>query len=478
MPRAIATGRVKKVPIGNSSLQCNGAAPTYATSAVNLGISGSSPFTIAFWGYVNVTSGTQTFVALGNSSGANTGIIISSSGNIWNLFVPGLGTIPVANPIITPNILYEVFVIYNGPGSSIVIGVNGLVINDFSTLTMNLVNTPIVVARDYNGASPITGGISDLRIWNVALTPTQVSTMCSTRVVPTTGLVRRYLFNDGTGSTAIDSSPSASNLTITNPYWAKNFVPYGLPIKASSTPAQLPKCLFYYEADQGITLDVSNKVSQWNDLSGNGSHMLQTTPSLRFGYTASSVNGLPSVNLTTGTLNAMSAVINYFANQPHTLVVVARASATQSALFSGILALGSGGVGGQTSSIGTDNSRKLWFGGTGDGTPLFFEPVNGTTYLLVKKSDGSFITSYINHVNMGVTKQLVTYSVSPLMNAVIGQYSAGSDSGNWNVVSIAGFNKELSQPEMNALATYYNNKYAIGLTVGGRVATTGRVLIT
>ena len=44
-----------------------------------------------------------------------------------------------------------------------------------------------------------------------------------------------------------------------------------------------------------ITLDGSNNVEQWDDKSGNGRNLVQATVSLRPGYLASGINGLPAV---------------------------------------------------------------------------------------------------------------------------------------------------------------------------------------
>lgn len=477
MPRSDATNRVKRMPIGFSSLMCNGSSPTVATSGTNIGISGASAFSIAGYAYINNLSGTQTVFSIGSAAGSGTGISLRTSTNTWNLNIQGIGTVPGVTTIV-PNQINEFVVTYAGGSAPFIISLNGVVINGSGSITMNTTNSLLYMGRDYSSSNALTGGISDVRVWNVALSVNDIATMYATREVPTTGLIRRYKLNEGTGSSIADSSVNNDTGTVSNPYWSQNNVPYGLPVLPVAKPSQLPKCLFYYEADQGVTLDGSNKVSQWDDLSGNGTHMTQATSSLRFTYTASSINGYPTVNLVSGTGNIMTAAVNYFANQPHTLVVVAKSSNTQPTLFSGIIALGSGGAGGQTSSIGTDNGRKLWFGGAGDGTPTFNVPTTGTTYMLAKLTDGKNTTSFINHVSQGVTKQLVTFSVSPLSLAVIGQYSAGSDSGNWNVALIAGFAKELLPAELNALANYVNDKYAIGMTVGKRVATSGRSLIT
>ena len=478
MPRTATTGRVSREPIGFNSLLCNGNSPTSAVSGSNLGISGSSAFSFAAWGYLSAITGTQTLVALGDAAGTNTGILIQSSVNVWQVLIQGTGAVPAPAPVIQLGQFYEVVVTYAGGSAPVLIYVNGVVFNGSGSITMNLTNTTVKMARNYSSANPLYGGLSDVRVWNVALTGNQIATMYSTREVPTTGLVRRYKLNEGTGSSIADSSTNNDTGTVTNPLWSRNNVPYGLSILPSATPNQLPSCLFYFEADQGVTLDGSNKVSQWNDLSGNGSHLTQSTAGLRPGYTSSSVNGLPSVNLVAGSGNVMTATTNLFSAQPHTLVVVAKSSTTQPATFCGIVALGSGGAGGNTSSIGTDNTRKFWYGGAGDGTPTYSVPVNGTTYILVKTTDGRLTTGYINHVNQGVSKQLVVFIPSPLSTALFGQYSTGTDSGNWNVVSIAAFLKELTTAEINALSNYYNTKYALGLSIGSRTAASGRTLIT
>jgi len=477
MPRTATTGRVSRAPIGFNSLLCNGNSPTSAVSGGNLGISGSSAFSFAAWGYLSSVTGTQTLVALGDAAGSNTGVIIQSFSNAWQVLIQGTGVVP-ASVSIQQNQFYEVVVTYAGGSAPINIFVNGLAINGSGAVTMNLTNTTVKMGRNYSSANPLFGALSDVRVWNVALTANQIATMYATRVVPTTGLVRRYLLNEGTGSSIADSSVTNDTGTVTNALWSKNNAPYGLSIPAVATPNQIASCLFYFEADQGVTLDGSNKVSQWNDLSGNGSHFTQSTAGLRPGYTLSSINGLPSVNLVAGSGNVMNATTTLFAAQPHTLVVVAKSSSTQPLAHSGIVALGSGGAGGNTTSIGTDNARKIWFGGAGDGTPAYFVPVTGTTYLLIKTCDGRTTSGFINNVSQGSVKQLVAFIPSPLTAALFGQYSTGTDSGNWNVVSVAAFLKELTPAEMNALSNYYNTKYALGLSIGSRTATSGRTLIT
>lgn len=284
--------------------------------------------------------------------------------------------------------------------------------------------------------------------------------------------------NDRTGTTALDSAGTNHGTISGGAAFTTTQYPFMQRIKESSNPGEIAGCIGYWEADQGVTLDGSNKVSQWNDLSGFGAHMTQSDPSIRFGYTASNINGLPTVNMVNTILNKMTATVSFPSNAPHSLVVLCKASATQPVTFSGIVCLGSGGAGGNTSSIGTDNGRKLWTGGAGDGTPTFFVPTTGTTYLIAKTSDVSHVSSYINNVFMGTVKQLTKYNLSPLNLAVLGQYSLGSTSSNMDVAFAAIYNRQISNTELNAIANYAKTKYGLSISTGQRTAVSGRIDIT
>jgi len=338
------------------------------------------------------------------------------------------------------------------------------------------------------GSSPIGGAfryfggaICDVKYWTRALSASEISDLAKTRrndASIRSGLAGEWLLNDRSGTTALDSAGTNHGTISGGAAFTTTQFPFMPRIKESSNPGEISGCIGYWEADQGITLDGSNKVSQWDDLSGFGAHMTQSDPTVRFGYTASSINGRPTVDMVSGILNKMTATINFPATAPHTLIVLAKASTTQPATFSGIVCIGSGGAGGNTSSIGTDNTRKLWTGGAGDGTPTFFVPVTGTTYFLAKTSDTSHVATYIDNVFMGVAKQLAKYSITPLNLAVLGQYSLGSTSSNMNVAFAAVFNRQLSNTEINSIANYAKAKYGLSMTTGQRTAVSGRVAIT
>jgi hypothetical protein len=58
-------------------------------------------------------------------------------------------------------------------------------------------------------------------------------------------------------------------------------------------PDWFSNCMAWYRADQGITL-VSGAVSQWNDLSGNGNTLTQSTSAAR--PTISTLQGIPALS--------------------------------------------------------------------------------------------------------------------------------------------------------------------------------------
>jgi hypothetical protein len=61
----------------------------------------------------------------------------------------------------------------------------------------------------------------------------------------------------------------------------------------SFTPADLTNLRAWYKSDAGIT--IATGVSQWNDQSGNGNHLVQANPARQPVVTAGAINGLPVI---------------------------------------------------------------------------------------------------------------------------------------------------------------------------------------
>jgi len=66
-------------------------------------------------------------------------------------------------------------------------------------------------------------------------------------------------------------------------------------ILSGFSPAKIPGCALWFEADRGI-LTVDGKVSSWLDMSGNGYVISQSTPGSRPSYSSTIINGKPGVS--------------------------------------------------------------------------------------------------------------------------------------------------------------------------------------
>jgi hypothetical protein len=76
-------------------------------------------------------------------------------------------------------------------------------------------NSFVIGADSDNVNKHFDGIIDEPRIWNRALTATEIQNLYLHDIVPTDGLVAEYLFDEASGSTALDTSGNGNNGTIT-----------------------------------------------------------------------------------------------------------------------------------------------------------------------------------------------------------------------------------------------------------------------
>jgi hypothetical protein len=220
----------------------------------------------------------------------------------------------------------------------------------------------------------------------------------------------------------------------------------------------------YYEADQGITLDGSNAVSQWNDLSGNGAHLTQSTAGSRPKYAPAAFGGAPAVSMSGAGNQFMSASPTLPAGAPtHTVITIVKMNGGAVAYYNGIVAVGSGSAGGQTNTIGSDPTGALWFGGAGLGTPTFDVATVGNIYYLAKTTQNvsgvGNDTAFVNGSKKTTYVQPGAYSITPANTLMIGRYFSSSVTGNWDISAVAVFSRILTDGEIQSIISYYNNKF-------------------
>ncbi len=103
--------------------------------------------------------------------------------------------------------------------NSVSLCANGIFVYLFSNttaITASVNNGYIGTDIDGGGASvnPFNGIIDEPRIWNRALTATEISNLYFNNIVPQDGLVAEYLFDEASGTTAYDTSGNGNDGTI------------------------------------------------------------------------------------------------------------------------------------------------------------------------------------------------------------------------------------------------------------------------
>jgi hypothetical protein len=116
-----------------------------------------------------------------------------------------------------------------------VTGLNIYINNTLSATTApngtGTAHTGIAYLGNWPNGSYWSGGMSDVRVYNAALTSTQINTLYTGVAIPS-GLIAEWQLNDGTGSTGIDSSTGGHNMTWSgtaggNNGYYESFAPFG-----------------------------------------------------------------------------------------------------------------------------------------------------------------------------------------------------------------------------------------------------------
>lgn len=363
---------------------------------------------------------------------------------------------------------------------------NGVVINGSGSLSVNLTNAPVYIGVNQSGSERFNGNISLVCIWDSVLTGAQMLSLHNQGLAALASLPKPKLFyrmDDGLypfdTRMLYDGTVNANHAKLTGTHWVGGEAPFGergltrIPNSFSELPLG---AMALYEADKGITMDGSNRVSQWNDLSGAGAHLVQATSGNQPLWVDLAINNRPALRITNARADFMAATNGIFGGgaRPHTIACVIKAESGGLSAFQGFFALGSGGSGGNSSSLGVDNANLLWYGGAGYGTPTVAQTyTSGQTYIMVKRSSGYQDTIWLNGVMRGSAVQLGAYAITPVGDILFGKYMAAYTSANFLCSFLGAWNRDLSDNEVMALNNYLSNMYGVGSTFA-RSAASGR----
>ena len=161
------------------------------------------------------------------------------------------------------------------------------------------------------------------------------------------------------------------------------------------TPAKLPSIAAWFRADQQVTL-VSNKVSNWGDLTGNAHDVSQGTSANRpdtYNTSDAAYNNKPTIQSSGGTIFLQNT--SWVLAQPMSVLVVGEFSTT---------------------------GASFWASGTG--SQPFLEDVSGTTTLM----NAGFSVSYVKAHNFPAAFLTVFNGASSLLG--VSDWLTGGVSGN------------------------------------------------
>lgn len=131
------------------------------------------------------------------------------------------GTIQPGSIIVLPDLNKWYDIVYRRDGTNCQIFRDGTLINTVTDTTVGSTDnaTNISFGKRTGATQYFDGAIGPVRLWTSALSDAQISDMFNYLMIPRTTLIGEWLFREGTGSTALDTSGQGNNGVITNAYY-------------------------------------------------------------------------------------------------------------------------------------------------------------------------------------------------------------------------------------------------------------------
>lgn len=214
--RTTATNRVAVRDMG-TALRFGVATSDQVTvsNAANRVTSGGGDLTVALWVKPTKFGDFYAFAHPDSALANRTYIAVNTAGSvILNLGATG-PSIPNKTRL---NQWYHWCLVKDRTNSLAYFYINGVSAMSPYAYTPGSLSTPIDIflgQQSLAGSKAWNGYIDEPRIWNRALTATEISNLYLYGQVPQDGLVAEYLFNEASGTTAIDSSGNGNDGTIT-----------------------------------------------------------------------------------------------------------------------------------------------------------------------------------------------------------------------------------------------------------------------
>ena len=165
-------------------------------------------------------------------------------------FQPGIGT------KLVPGTWYHIT--GTRDGSTLKLYINGVLTASTTDTTVSDTDntTDISFGKRTGGTQYFDGYLKDFKIWNRALTADEVFRLSASMQVPTQGLVGEWLLDEGSGSTAVDTSDYKNNGTITGAVYFPD-----APISSRQKIVPQSKSSLYFDGSSKVNLPKTVPVS-------------------------------------------------------------------------------------------------------------------------------------------------------------------------------------------------------------------------
>lgn len=300
------------------------------TSGNNVSIANSSSLqmvhnlTFSAWIYATSTQSGANIILLRGSSNTNTCYISMDSSSLINFGIhDSTGWSHPNSTAISTGAWHHVVMTY-ATGVAQTGYVDGSQIASASMVgrdNLSGFTTGIYIGSLYDGTTAFNGLIDDVRIWNRALSATEVANLYY-NVIPRSGLVGEWLFNEGTGTTANDTSGNSNTGTINGTITYSSTVssnttsypdvpvsqggtglvsttPYALVAGGTTSTTTLQQVSGVGSSGQVLTSNGASVLPTWQSLSASG--ITRSVSSISSNTSAGSAAGTDYVYFVTGT---------------------------------------------------------------------------------------------------------------------------------------------------------------------------------
>jgi hypothetical protein len=231
-------------------------------------------------------------------------------------------------------------------------------------------------------------------------------------------------------------------------------------------PRSISGLALFLDASNAGSLTIGTGVSQWRDISGNGRSMNQSTAASQPTYSATGLNGRPSIQFTAASARWMSGTWSVTLTGQTTFAVASMASASNgnARLFSQVVQGQSGDFSGTNHYVplqraGSGQQIASLAGGA-DGRAAVGFPAYTTPFVASSIHSGSQIS---NRVNNGAAATFSSTLNTTFNTMLLSNYTASAAGGYLTgfISEVLVYSRALTDTERSTVYAYLGSKWGV-----------------